>query len=138
MSLILPSLDAFKAMSQPQRAALFVAWCSTQPPEQETHYWHRHQCPLSRFAEAMTGTRGFAGGQGFIPGPCYDSAGGYIPEDPRYVVVLTGRCSAITCPHVANGQAGALQKAATYGELVERLTAVMAAETAPQGEGQPS
>ncbi len=135
MSLSLPSLEAFKQLTQPERAAVFIAWAATQPPEQLTDYWTTSACPLSRFGAALSGLpKCYGDGHGFVPGVDRSDLQAYLPrierseEHPEHVAVLSGQGG----HQWAGGteQAAVLQSAKTYGDLVRGLSEAAQSETA--------
>lgn len=65
MSLELPTLAAFEALSIPERTAWFRAWVKQQPPEQGYNYWNHNECPLARFGAAIQRVACTAGGNEF-------------------------------------------------------------------------
>ncbi len=116
----LPTLEAFKALTQPQRAAVFLGWLRTEAPERPTHYQDNRGCPLARFGAALCG-EGYGSSFGFIPnwngGPC----GGHHPRHPDHLAVLTGAGA-----DAGTQQEGALRVARTYGQLTELLSPLVA------------
>lgn len=72
MTLVLPTLPEFEALSLPDREALFIAWVKEQPPEKVYDYVDIKACPLSRFGTLIVGDNSAH----ITGGTCTFSAGG--------------------------------------------------------------
>lgn len=58
----LPSLEAFEAMTLPQRTKVFAAWLKRQPRGRVYEYFDTERCALAQFCSALAGPKAAGAG----------------------------------------------------------------------------